>query len=491
MGVSICQFLDMTVANVALPHMRTSLGAGMDTISWVLTSYIIAGAILMPLTGWIADRVGSRNLFLASTAGFVVTSMLCGAANSLTQMVIFRALQGVCSAFIGPLSQTIIYDINPPSRQPKAMALWGTVVMVAPISGPFIGGFLTDTLNWRWVFYVNLPVGIPSLVLLWWLLPSRPVFKRKLDIFGACTLGLGLGALQLVMDRGQSNDWLQSPEVVIELLIALCALWVFVVHFRSIAHPIFNRTLVADGNFMVALLFMAVLGVANVGLASVLPTMYQGIYGYSVMDTGLLMAPRGLGVITMMLVVNRLLGRVDARFFISIGYFLAAISMLMMTRWSLVMSATPIILSGYVQGLGLGLIFVPMNLIAFGSLAPEYRTDGATLMALFRNLGSSFGISVITTVIARNLQTSHADIAGHVTSVNIPVLDPAFTAGRLGSAGTALLSIMDMEVNRQALMIAYLDNFYLMFWMLLIFAPLAWLLRKPPKRTLPQAVPAE
>lgn len=488
MGVSIIQFLDLTIANVALPHMQTSLGASFETISWVMTSFIIAGVLVLPLTGWLSDRIGSRNLFIGATAMFVLSSMLCGAATSLTQMVIFRSIQGMAAAFIGPMSQTIMFDINAPSKQARAMSIWGMVVMIGPISGPFLGGYLTEVLNWRWVFYVNLPIGIPALILLWWLLPSRPVIKRQLDVFGAVMLGLGLCALQLMLDRGQHKDWLQSSEIIVELVFALSAFWIFFIHTRSTPHPLFERDMVVNRAFLAGLGFMTVLGIANVGLSSVLPTMYQVIYGYDVMTTGLLMAPRGCGVLLTMLITNRLMGRVDSRLLITIGYLVAALSLWTMTSWSLDMDYQMIAISGFIQGLGLGLVFVPVNLIAFSSLSPKYRTDGTTLMTLFRNLGSSFGISVIVTLLARNSQTSHADIGAHVTSFNVPAIDPAAVAETIGAPGSSLLYMLDGEVNRQAAMIAYIDNFYMLFWMVLLIAPVAWLVKRP---GLPGADPNE
>ena len=487
MGVSICQFLDLTIANVALPHMQTSLGASMESISWVLTSFIIAGVLVLPLTGWLSDRLGSRNLFIGATIGFVLASMLCGAATSLSQMVVFRALQGVAAAFIGPLSQTIMFDINRPSRQANAMSIWGMTVMIAPISGPFLGGYLTETLSWRWVFYVNLPIGIPALALLWWLLPSRPIVRRRLDIFGAVMLGLALCGLQLMLDRGQHNDWFEARETVIELLFALSCFWVFLVHTRTVDHPLFESAMVRDPNFLVALGFMVVLGITNVALSSVLPSMYQNVYGYDVIDTGMLMAPRGVGVLITMFVANRLMGKVDTRLLITTGYLLAAASMWTMTRWSLDMGSRQIVMSAFLQGLGLGFVFVPINLLAFSTLLPRHRTDGTTLMTLFRNLGASFGISAIVTVLARNMQTSHADIAASVTSYNLPV-DPASVAGQLGSVGDAAMTVLNGEVTRQAAMIAYLDNFYMLFWLLLAISPLALLLKKP--RPMARQVPA-
>ncbi len=491
MAISVCQFLDLTIANVALPHMQTSLGASMDTVSWVLTSFIIAGVLVLPLTGWLSDRFGSRNLFLGASLLFVVSSMLCGAATSLTQMVIFRSIQGAASAVIGPMSQTIMFDINRPSKQAQAMSLWGMVVMIGPISGPFLGGYLTETLNWRWVFYVNLPIGIPALAVLWWLLPSRKIVRRQLDVFGALALGTALVALQLMLDRGEHNDWFDSTEIVIELVVALCAFWIFAVHTWFVRHPLFKREMVWNANFLGGLLFMVILGITNVGLSAVLPTMYQNIYGYDVMDTGMLMVPRGVGVFVTMFITSRIMATVDNRLLISLGYGIAALSLWMMTTWSLEMDWHLIALSAFVQGLGLGFVFVPVNMVAFSTLPIKYRTDGSTLMTLFRNLGSSFGISVIVTMLGRNMQTSHADIAANVTSYNVPAIDPAASAAQLGDLGQAALTMLNGEVTRQAAMVAYLDNFYMMFWLLLLIAPLSFLLKRPVLPTGERPVEAE
>ena len=231
MAVTITQFLDATIINVALKHMETDLtGAGPETISWALTSFSTAAVIGMPITSWLADRIGSRNLFIFATAGFLVTSMLCGAATNLTQIVIFRAFQGLCTAFMGPLSQAVIFDIIPPNRQARAMGMWGLAVMIAPICGPTLGGYLTENLSWRWCFYVNLPIGIPALAVLWWLLPSRPIRKRQLDLLGYFLIALALASLQMILDRGQGKDWLQSGEIVTWLVIALGGFWMFGVH---------------------------------------------------------------------------------------------------------------------------------------------------------------------------------------------------------------------------------------------------------------------
>jgi DHA2 family multidrug resistance protein len=477
MLVAICQFLDATIANVALPHMQAALGASSDSISWVLTSFIIAGAIGMPITGWLSDRLGSRNLFIGSTVLFLVASAACGAANSLAAMVVISSIQGLAAAFIGPMTQTIMFDISPPSKQAQTMATFGMIVMVAPISGPFLGGYLTDYLSWRWIYYVNLPIGIPALVMLWWLLPSRPLQNRRLDLFGFSALALGLGALQLMLDRGQNNDWFASWETVIEAGVTVSAIWVFLVHSHFSKKPLFASALVRDPSFLAGCAFMLVMGVTNIALSAVLPTMYQTIYRYPVIFTGILMAPRGIGVMATSQFTSRMMRVIDYRYMITIGYSITAGSMWIMTTWSPDMDWHRIVFASLVQGLGLGMVFAPMTLIAFSGIKPELRPDGSSLIALFRNLGGSVGISIIMTVMARNQQVSHADLTAHVTAMSMPYFDMS-GVGADGGAGTSP-AMINATINRQSQMVAYIDNFYMIAWLLLAIAPLALLLKKP------------
>lgn len=460
MLVTIMQLLDVTIANVALPHMQSSLNATFDTVSWILTSYIIAGVLVTPIVGWITDIVGSRMIYIGSVAGFLLASMLCGMATSLPEMVVFRALQGICAAFIGPIAQTILLDINPPSKQSSALSVWGLVVMVAPVMGPMLGGLLTDALNWRWVFYINLPIGIPALAILVWQLPSRPIVRRSLDIVGFIWLAIALGALQLMLDRGEHKDWFDSPEILIELIVTLSALWIFVVHTLTTDKPLFPGALFKDRNFSGALGSMFVLGVANVAIASILPTMYQTVYGYTAFDTGLLLIPRACGILITMAIGTRIIHRIDIRYLVATGYFVAGAAMLMMSRWSLDMDYWPILYTGFIQGLGLGCIFMPMNLVSFATLQPQYRPDGASIINLIRNIGSSFGISIVVAMLARNTQISHADMAANITSYSIPAVDPLAAAERVGGNGVAVMQMIDGEINRQAMMISYIDNYF-------------------------------
>ncbi len=480
--VSLCQFLDASVANVALPHMQAELGASGDAISWVLTSFIIAGGLATPIAGWLSDRVGSRRVFLGATTMFLAASALCGAATALPEMVAFRLLQGTAAALMGPLSQTIMFDVNPPSKQAGAMALWGGVAMIAPISGPFIGGFITDQLNWRWVFYINLPVGIPALGVMWWLLPSRPLVRRKLDRWGFALIALGLGALQLLLDRGQERDWFNSWEIIIEMVVAGSCLWMFLVRTAASPSPLFRRELFTNPNFVSGMVFMAALGVVNIALSATLPTFYEQVLGYPVMTTGLLMAPRGIGMAITMFFVSRLVRRVDFRAPIAVGFAIIAVAMLMMSHWTLDMGFRTTVVASFVQGLGMGLIFTPMNLAAFGSLAPELRTDGSSLLGLFRSLGGSFGISFIVTMLARTGKVAHADLSAHLSASTLPAVDMAGFVAMGQNAGGGVMAMLDGEVTRQAAMMAYVDNFYLLAWVMLALVPLPYLLsRKAPK----------
>jgi MFS transporter, DHA2 family, multidrug resistance protein len=479
MMATIMQILDTTIANVALPHMQASLNATADTITWVLTSYIVASAVAIPITGWLADRIGSRNLFLISTVGFIVASAMCGAAQTLDEMVLFRILQGISAAFLNPLSQTVMLDINPPERQAKAMSIWGMGIMVGPIMGPLIGGFLTDNYDWRWVFYVNLPVGVVCFAILWFLLPSRPIRKRPFDVFGFALLSIGISSLQLMLDRGQQQDWFSSTEVWIEMLTAVISLWMFIVHLAFGKNPMFERELWKHRNLVTGIFFMLVIGLVMMATMALLPPMLQSLFGYSVFDAGVLLMPRGVGVVITMFAGAQLIQRgwLDPRWSVGIGLAIAAWSLWEMSGWTLVMGSTPFIISGFVQGLGLGLVFMPLNGLAFSGLPPHFRTEGASLLNLMRNIGASVGISIVTALLARNIQTSHQYLTEHVTPQAMNGMDPGLLRA-LGSMGNSALAMIDGIVNQQAAMIAYLNDFWIMALVTAVSVPLVVLLQK-------------
>jgi DHA2 family multidrug resistance protein len=479
MMATIMQILDTTIANVAIPHMQASLGATRDTINWVLTSYIVASAIAIPITGWLSDRLGSRNLFLISTVGFVIASAMCGAAQTLEEMVAFRILQGITAAFLNPLSQTVMLDINAPKDQPKAMSIWGMGIMVGPIMGPLIGGYLTDNFDWRWVFYVNLPVGVVTFAILWFLLPSRPVRKRQFDILGFSLLAIGIASFQLMLDRGQDQDWFSSTEIWIEMLAAIIALWMFVVHLFTAKNPMFERELWKHRNLVTGIFFMLVIGLVMMATMALLPPMLQSLYGYSVFDAGLLLMPRGVGVLLMMMVGSQLIQRgwLDPRWSVAIGLTIAAASLWEMSSWTLVMGSTPFILSGFIQGLGLGLVFMPLNGLAFAGLPPRFRTEASSLLNLLRNVGASVGISAVSSILAQNIQRSHQYLSEHVTTTTMNGI--GMVMQELGAQGAMVTGMIDAEVNRQAAMIAYLNDFWLMAIVTAVSVPLVVLLQKP------------
>ncbi|GAA4819714.1 DHA2 family efflux MFS transporter permease subunit [Sphingosinicella ginsenosidimutans] len=473
----LMQVLDTTIANVALPHMQASLGATRDTISWVLTSYIVASAIAIPITGWLSDRVGRKPLFIWSVLAFTVASLLCAIATSLTEIVVFRAFQGVAGAFLVPLAQSTMFDINPPEKHGRAMAIFGMGVMIGPILGPVIGGWLTDSYNWRWVFLINLPVGIVAALLMLRGLPDTQRVKRPFDIFGFLLIAFALAGLQLMLDRGEQNDWFASWETMIELGVAIGCTWMFIVHMATSRTPIFDPIMFKDRNFAASLVFMGVTGVMLLAGLALLPPLLQSLFGYSVLQSGFLTAPRGVGTLVSMMIVGRVVGKIDPRLIILGGIGLMALSLWQMSGFSLEMDSRPIIVSGVIQGFALGFIFVPLNTIAFGTLDPRYRTTGSALLNLSRNVGGSIGISVVTVLLAQNVQISHSDLAAHITPYSIPQFLQNVVNAAPGVTDTAV-AMVDAEVNRQALMIAYIDDFKLMMIISLFAMPLLLLLRK-------------
>ncbi|PZQ99335.1 MAG: EmrB/QacA family drug resistance transporter [Cereibacter sphaeroides] len=476
MLATIMQVLDTTIANVALPSMTGDLGASQDTINWVLTSYIVAAAIMTPVTGWLADRIGKRELFLVSIVGFVVTSMACGLAWSLPSMVGFRLLQGVFGAAIVPLSQTFLLDINPREKAGQAMAMWGAGIMVGPIIGPTLGGWLTESFNWRWVFLINLPVGIIAFLGSAAYLPRSAKRIRRFDFFGFAMLSLGIGALQLMLDRGAEVDWFSSFEIWVYLFLTITGFWVFAIHIIGADKPFLEPAMFTDRNFVTGLCFIFVVGIILLASLALLPPMLSRIFGYPTITTGVVMAPRGVGTMISMLVVGRLVRLIDARILVTVGLLLTSVSLYMMTGFTPQMTSAPIIWSGIIQGLGLGLVFVPLSTVAFATIDPIYRADATSLFSLMRNIGSSIGISIVSVMLTRNVQINHTELASAISPYDpmLQWISPAAAAG-----GKAAVSQMDNLVNLQALMISYINDFKLMMIITLCAIPLVFLLRKP------------
>lgn len=476
MAATLIQVLDSTIANVALPHMQASLGATSDTISWVLTSYIVASAVATPMTGWLEARISRRLLMALAIGGFTMASVFCGLATSIQMMVAARLTQGVFGAFISPLAQAVMLDIYPEKDHPKAMSIWAMGIMIGPIVGPVLGGILTDTYDWRWVFFINVPVGIFALAGVFALMPRDKLPRIPFDAVGFTMLALGLGAMQLVLDRGTQLDWLNSTEIIIEIAVAVSMLWMFIIHTITSPNPLIPIELFRDRNFLLAnLFFLTTMGVFTAA-AAILPPMLQNLFGYSSTDAGLLVMPRGIAMMLSMYMLGRIVGKVDPRILVGLGMVLVGCAQWKMTGFSLEMDERPVIITGLIQGFGAGFIIVPLNLMAFSTISTHVRTSGAAMWSLSRNIGGSIAISMFTALSAYNLQTNHSDLSSEIASARFPFLQGGLIE-RLGVSGGDALRLVDQEVNRQAMMISYLDNFWLMSILIFALLPVTFLLR--------------
>jgi len=483
MLATIMQTLDSTIANVALPHMQGTLSASQDQIAWVLTAYIVASAIATPLTGWLCDRFGQKYIFLASISGFTVASALCGMSNSLAQIVLARLLQGVFGAALVPLAQVVLMEINPREKQGSAMAVWGMGVMVGPILGPTLGGWLTDSYNWRWVFFINVPIGALAFYGMWRYIRPDPGRKNaRFDVFGFTTLSLGLGALQLLLDRGQQNDWFSSTETWIEAVIAVIAATYFAAHtvMTPAKESFLDYRLLKNQNYVTGLLFIFIVGLVLYATRALTPTMLENLLGYPGATTGLVTAPAGIGTMLAMLIAGRIIGKVDLRLTLLVGFLVTAFALWQMTGYSLDLAESDIVWPGVIQGFGTGLVFVPLSAATFATLSPQMRAQGTSLYSLVRNIGSSIGISLVQTLLTRNTVIAHASLAERVTTVSSAWNNPAVAAAFdvRTPAGAALL---DSAVTQQAAMIAYIDDFWFMLFLTLLVTPLLLLIR-PPRR---------
>jgi DHA2 family multidrug resistance protein len=475
MLASIMQALDNTIANVALPRIQGTLSATQDQMSWVLTSYIVAAAIMTPLAGWLAGRFGRRRVFLYSILGFTVASALCGLAQTLPQIVLARLAQGLCGAALIPMSQATLLDINPPERHGRAMTVWVMGVTIGPILGPALGGWLTEQYSWRWVFYINVPIGIFSFLGVLAFMKETTLRLSRFDFFGFASLSLAVGSLQLMLDRGQSNDWFSDVETWIEAGLFAVSLYLFIVHvFTTRKTPFISPGLFKDRNFLAGNLFIFLVGVVLFATLALLPPLLQNLFGYPVVLTGLVTAPRGIGTLIAMVLVNRLGSRIDGRYIMATGLALTAVSLWWMTNFYLQMDSNEVVWSGLLQGIGTGCVFAPLTTIAFSTLPSHLRNEGTAFFSLMRNLGSSIGISAVTTLLVRNTQIMHARLAEHVTPFN-----DGLTSLSAGVPSVSQLARLDAAVTQQAAMIAYNNDFKLMLILTVVAIPLVVLLRTP------------
>ena len=458
-GATLLQSLDQTIANVALPYMQGSFSASYDEITWVVTSYITAAAIMTAPVGWLAARFGRKPLYIVSIVGFTIASMLCGAAQSLGQIVLFRLLQGMFSASLVPLSQATLFDLYPHERRGFAMAIWGMGVMIGPIMGPTLGGYLTEWYNWRWVFYINLPFGTIAAAGLAAFLPNtEKQGSLRFDWLGFTVLSVGIGALQLMLDRGNNQDWFTSGEIIVAAVLAGLGLYLFVVHMIWAPRPLIRRELFHDLNFTVGLVMMFAVGTILVSSLTLMTPWLEVMSNYPVATAGLVMAPRGFGNLATILLSGRLATRMDPRYLVGSGIVLMCYSFWLMTGWTPDVSQREIVVAIVIQGAGLGFVFTSLQLLAFATLPISLRTEGASLFSLSRNVGAAIGVSVTSSLLAHNSQALHEIIGGTVTPFNralqaVPLLDPATPQG---------VATLDGIVNHQAQIIAYSNDYVLM-----------------------------
>ncbi|HWB48102.1 MAG TPA: MDR family MFS transporter [Stellaceae bacterium] len=478
----VLQGIDTTIANVALPHIQGSMSAAQDQISWVLTSYIVASAIMMPLTGWLAGRFGIKLIFIASVIGFTITSGLCGAAETLPQLVIYRVLQGVFGAGLVPLGQATLLTIYPQEKHGQAMAIFSTGAMMGPILGPTMGGWITDNINWRWCFYINLPIGtLCALGILLFIRQSRTVRRTEFDALGFGMMSVAIGALQLMLDRGQIKDWFHSTEIWIEATIAGLAFYLLVVHTATAGEKSFvSRELLKSPNFIAGSLLMLAVGWILSGTLALMPSMMQDLMNYPVFTSGWMMAPRGFGTMLAMIFVGRTINKIDGRLFIVVGFALTAASLWQMTGYSLGMGSWPIISASFTQGFTLGLTFVPLNILALSDLPRHILTQGTALRSLMRMIGGSVGISILEAKLTQNTQIVHSRLAEGLRPDN-PLMQGHMLPPHFSLTAPSGVAALNAEVTRQAAMVAYIDDFKMMMLVILCALPLVLLIRTGPK----------
>jgi len=476
---NLMQSLDSSIANVSLPYMQGTLSASSDEITWVLTSYVIAAAIMTAPVGWMAVRFGRKNLHVVCMTGFVIASMLCGAADSLTQMVCFRFLQGICGAALVPLSQATMLDIYPFERRAQAMAIFGMGVMVGPIIGPTLGGYLTEVYNWRYVFYVNLPFGIAAVTGLLIFLPrTAPRTELRFDWTGFAVLAIGVGALQLMLDRGQELDWFSSREIIVEAVLAGLGIYLFVIHMFTAQRPFLPPGLFKDRNFVCGVTMVLCTATIMLASSALMAPYLESLANYPVEAAGWSLAPRGLGVMLGMHVASRLADRVDHRKLMAAGLLTTGAALYSISFWTPDVSDRVMMLTLLAQGFGTGMLFNPMTVVAFTTLPASLRGYATSLQALCRNVGQAIGVSVTSLMLVRNTQTSHADIVSGLTPFDrvlqvggavTRMLDPATRHG------AALLNRM---VDHQAQNIAYNDDFHMMTYIIVPPLLLLFLMRR-------------
>lgn len=476
------EVLDTTVVNVSLPHIAGSMSASVEEATWVLTSYLVANAIILPITGWLSSRFGRKNLLMASVVGFTASSFMCGLAPNLTLLIVFRILQGASGGCLQPLSQAVLLEAFPPDQRGKAMGFWGLGIVVAPVLGPVLGGWLTDNYSWRWVFYINIPIGILTIVMTKMFIFDPPYLKRAkggIDYWGIGMLAVWIGALQVFLDKGQQEDWFSSSFIRWLVAIAGFGLLAFLVREFTAGKPVVNLRVFRDRTFSTGVFLMTIVGFVLYGSLVLLPIWLQTLLGYPSLQAGIALAPRGLGSMIGMPLVGTLIGKFDPRKMLATGLFVGAFTLFKFSKLNLEAGYWDFFWPQFIQGLGLAMLFVPLTTITMSQISRQAMGNATSLFNLMRNLGGSFGIAAVTTLNFRFTQKFTSQLGEHVTPYNPPA---AHLLERLRSTGGSdpIVTVFGM-VQRQAAMSAFIEMFLILAVVFLGIIPLILIMKRPSK----------
>jgi MFS transporter, DHA2 family, multidrug resistance protein len=496
MFATFMEVLDTTVVNVSLPHIAGSLSATIEEATWAITSYLVANAIILPMTGWLASRFGRKNLLLWATTGFTLTSFLCGIAPNLESLIVFRIMQGATGGALQPLSQAVLLESFAPHDRGKAMAFWALGIVVAPIMGPVLGGWLTDTYSWRWVFYINLPVGIASVVMTKMYVFDPPYIRqenRGIDYWGIGMLAVGIGALQIVLDKGQQEDWFESRFITVLVILSALMLVALIVHELTTKEPVIDLHVFRERSYAVGVFLMSIVGFVLYGSMVLLPIMLQTLLGYPSMQAGIAMAPRGLGSFLTMPIIGVLTGRVDPRKLLACGLVVGGTTLLWLGQLNLQAGYWDIFWPQFLQGSGMALLFVPLTTVAMANIRPERMGNATSLFNLMRNIGGSVGIAVTATMLSRQRQ-----VVGTMLGENVNAYDPQtqsmmaqLQAGFMAAGADATVAAQRAYaaiyglVQRQAAMVSFVYIFRLLGMLFIVLVPLVLVMKRPPRRAGP------
>jgi DHA2 family multidrug resistance protein len=469
---------------VALPYMQGSLSASLDQVNWVMTSYIVAAAIMTAPVGWLAHRFGRKQLFLVCVGGFTLASVLCGASQNLYPLIVFRVFQGLCGAALVPLSQSLVIDLYPIQERPRAQSIFGMGVMLGPILGPSLGAVLTDSYSWHWVFLVNLPFGLLALAgLILFMEDAPPEKSLRFDWFGFIALGLAIGALQLALDRGEQVGWLDSQEIVIEFILAGVGFYYFLAHSWTSSDPFIRFEILQDKNFLAGCLFQALMGVLLFGTMSLASPFLQQVAGFPILTAGLVLATRGCGTFIAMMSVRRIMMLIEVRTLMVGGLLLSTLTIWETTLFTNETSPWTFAFVGTVQGFAFGTVFVSLNTLAFLTLPDRVRTYGSAFLTLVRNMASSIGISIVVSQLSENTRRSYSQLAEHINPFNDALKMPDVT-GVIDLGTDTGRALTDSIVRLQAQVIGFSDDFRMIMMLSLIAIPVALLIVRPTKATM-------